>query len=253
MNCEECRPLLEALADDELDLVRHVGVEAHVRACPSCARTLAAYSARRVAIRSALPRFTAPAGLRGKISASVRAEARRSGAGRRVAPFPASWVAGLAASVAVCLLAGYSWGSRNARSRAVVGEVFTEHVRSLQEGHLMDVVSTDRHTVRPWFAGKVNFSPPVVDLVDAGYPLAGGRLDAVDGKTAAALVFRRGSHSINLFVWPVQSAPALPGSTSRDGFNARAWRKGDLDFLAISEIPEVDLERFVEEYRRRTD
>jgi len=251
MNCDECKSLLEALADDELDLVGHIGVEAHVKACPSCARTLSAYSARRAAIHASIPRYSAPVGLRERVRGAVRAEARPGGAGRRVVAFPFAWAAGLAASAAACLFAGYSWGNANARSNAILGEVFTEHIRSLQEGHLVDVVSTDRHTVKPWFAGKVDFSPPVVDLADEGFPLAGGRLDVVDGKTAAALVFHRGAHSINLFVWPGQSAPALPRLASREGFSARAWTDRGLDFVAISEIPAADLERFVEEFRRR--
>ena len=116
----------------------------------------------------------------------------------------------------------------------------------------MDVVSTDRHTVKPWFAGKLDFSPPVVDLADAGFPLAGGRLDEIDGRTAAALVFRRRLHAINVFIWPA-SGSAAPGSASANGYAARGWTQGGLNFLAVSEIPASDLEQFAQDFRKRTE
>jgi anti-sigma factor RsiW len=134
----------------------------------------------------------------------------------------------------------------------VATEAFAEHVRSLQANHLMDVISTDRHTVKPWFAGKLDFSPPVVDLADIGFPLAGGRLDQIDGHTAAALVFRRRLHTINVFIWPARDAVPPPNSASESGFNAQGWTNGGLNFLAVSEIPAADLEQFVGEYKKRT-
>jgi anti-sigma factor RsiW len=247
MNCAECGALLDAYCDGELDLVRHVELEAHLRGCPSCSRAHAAASARAAAVRALLPRRDAPAGLRERILASL-GPADRGGRARR-APW-AAWA--IAASAAAALLVGYQWGGYSARSRAVLDEAFTEHARSLQEGHLLDVVSTDRHTVRPWFAGKLDFSPPVVDLADVGFPLAGGRLDAIDGRTAAALVFHRGLHSINVFVWPA-GASAPPRGASRGGFSAAAWERGGLDFVAVSDIPAGELERFAGEFRKRSE
>jgi anti-sigma factor RsiW len=116
----------------------------------------------------------------------------------------------------------------------------------------MDVISTDRHTVKPWFSGKLDFSPPVVDLADIGFPLAGGRLDQIDGRTAAALVFRRRLHSINVFVWPADGAVPPPPGASKNGFNALGWTQSGLYFLAVSEIPTTDLEQFVGEFKKRT-
>ena len=255
MNCDECQLLLEAYADGELDLVRHIEVEAHLKACPACLRRSEGIAARRTRIRETLPRFKASQALRETIRASLRTEAQKT-AGQRPIRFPVAsqwWkLAGLAASVTVALLAGYSWGGHSARSNSVAKEAFAEHMRSLQANHLMDVISTDRHTVKPWFAGKLDFSPPVVDLADIGFPLAGGRMDQIDGHTAAALVFRRRLHTINVFVWPARDAVPPPNSASESGFSAQGWTNGGLNFLAVSEIPAADLEQFVGEYKKRT-
>jgi anti-sigma factor RsiW len=256
MNCDESRPLLDAYADGELDIVRHIELEAHLKACPACLLRYEAINARRARIRDTMPRFPASQALREKIHASLRAEAQKAA---RQGPlrFPVGWqwwnLAGLAASVTVALLAGYSWGGHRSRSAAVADEAIAEHMRSLQASHLMDVISTDRHTVKPWFAGKLDFSPPVVDLADIGFPLAGGRLDQIDGHTAAALVFRRRLHAINVFVWPARDATPPPGSANASGFSAQGWEQGGLNFLAVSEIPAADLEQFVGEFRRRTE
>jgi anti-sigma factor RsiW len=255
MNCDESNLLLEAYADGELDLVRHVELEAHLKACPACLHHSEGIAARRTRIRETLPRFKASQALRETIRASLRAEVQKT-EGQRPIRFPVVWqrwnLAGLAASVTVALLAGYSWGGHHARSISVADEAITEHVRSLQAEHLMDVISTDRHTVKPWFAGKLDFSPPVVDLADIGFPLAGGRLDQIDGHTAAALVFRRRLHAINVFVWPAHEATSPTPNASESGFNALGWTQGGLNFIAVSEIPTTDLEQFVGEYRKRT-
>jgi len=226
MNCNESRRFLEADADGELDLVRHVELEAHLRACPDCARTAGAIRARRAALREALPRFAAPPQLVGRIRASLRAE----DAPRAPVIWPIWNLAGIAASLALALLGGYAWGSAHARGDALLSEAVSEHVRSLQAGHLMDVASTDQHTVKPWFIGKLDFSPPVADLADAGFPLAGGRLEHLDGRNAAALVFRRRQHAINVFIWPANGRP-----------------------IAVSEIPAAELEQFVGAFRARTE
>jgi anti-sigma factor RsiW len=255
MNCDECKPLLDAYADGELDLVRHIELEAHLKACPACMRRSEEISARRTKIRDSLPRFSASQQLREKIRSSLRAEAQKS-AHHSPLRFPLAlqgWnLAGLAASVAVALLAGYSWGGYRARSSSMAEEAISEHMRSLQANHLMDVISTDRHTVKPWFSGKLDFSPPVSDLADIGFPLAGGRLDQIDGHTAAALVFRRRLHAINVFVWPADGTIHPPSNASKSGFSAQGWTQDGLNFLAVSEIPATDLEQFVGEFRKRT-
>ena len=226
MNCDAIRPLLEAGSDGELDLVRQLELDAHLRTCPACALLTRGIDARRDALRHALPRFTAPPEFRARLQSQVRAAAAgpAPGAPRRAPAWPARWGFGaLAASLALVLGLGYSWGGSRARARALLDEAVSDHVRSLQAGHLMDVVSTDRHTVKPWFAGKLDFSPPVFDLADAGYPLAGGRLERLDGRAAAALVFHRRLHVVNLFIWPAAGGTVRPRNAAEDGFNAASW------------------------------
>jgi anti-sigma factor RsiW len=248
MNCGEIRPLLEAHCDGELDLVRQLEVEAHLRGCAECAALAGAMAARRQALGSLVPRFTAPSALRARVRAAVGvAESPR----RRPASSYLLNLGGLAAALALAAIGGYSLGEGRARGGAFLREAVSDHVRSLQAGHLMDVVSTDQHTVRPWFVGKLDFSPPVFDLVDAGFPLAGGRLDQVGGRAAAALVYRRRQHTLNLFVWAAAGGDAPARQSSAMGYNAEGWSEGGLSFLAVSEIPAADLSRFVDAYRAR--
>jgi anti-sigma factor RsiW len=130
-----------------------------------------------------------------------------------------------------------------------VEDAIGDHVRALQADHLMDVASTDQHTVKPWFAGRLDFSPPVVDLASAGFPLVGGRLERLGGHTAAALVFRRRQHVINLFIWPSDATTPAGHPRQREGYHLTAWTAGDLSFLAVSEIPSEELAQFADEFR----
>lgn len=254
MDCNDARLLLEANADGELDPIRQLELEAHLRACPDCALRAKGIAARRTALQDALPRFAAPPQLREKILASLPAGEKRSGR-RAPRPSPLAWplwnLTGLAASLTFALLLGYTWGTGHARANALLDEAFSAHVRSLQAGHLLDVVSTDQHTVKPWFAGKLDFSPPVFDLADAGFPLAGGRLEQIDGRLAAALVFHRRLHTLNLFIWPASSGQVPARHAAQKGFNAETWSHGGMNFLAISEIPAADLAEFAAAYRGR--
>ena len=128
-------------------------------------------------------------------------------------------------------------------SQSVVDqEIVSDHVRSLQPGHLTDVQTTNQHIVKPWFNGKIDFSPPVPELADAGFPLAGGRLDSVDGKTVAAIVYHRRLHTVNLFVWP--EADKGERSFAKDGFTVRQWSRNGLRFAAVSDIPAAELAQF---------
>jgi len=253
MDCNETRRFLDADIDGELDLVRHLELETHLRACPACARLAENARARRVALRDALPRFTASAPLAQKIRAALPATPSAAPVPVRAKVIFSLWqVSGLAASIAVALLFGYAWGGARARADLLIGDAISDHVRSLQAAHLTDVASTDQHTVKPWFAGKLDFSPPVVDLATAGFPLTGGRLEHLDGRPAAALVFHRRQHAINLFIWPAGAASLSPRSTQRDGYNATTWSSAGLNFLAVSEIPAAELAQFAEAFRRAT-
>jgi anti-sigma factor RsiW len=255
MNCNKIRLLLEANADGELDLVHQLEVEEHLRSCPACASEARAIAARQDAFRNSIPRFTAPRQFRDKIQALVMAEVDSTRP--RVVNRPESrwsywYLGGMAAAAALALSVGYGLGNSRGRASSLLAEALSEHVRSLQDGHLIDVVSTDQHTVKPWFTGKIDFSPPVVDMADAGFPLVGGRLDRIDGRPAAALVFHRRQHPINLFVWPASGGVAPVREARENGYDAQSWSQGGLNFLAVSEIPPAELEKFIGEFRKRT-
>jgi anti-sigma factor RsiW len=251
MNCNETRGLIDADLDGELDLVRHLELAAHLRTCPDCARYAETARARRSALRESLLRFTAPPQLAGRIRAALQAEG--APAPRRSPLFWPVWsVTGLAASLAFVLLIGFAWGNARARANLLVEEAINDHVRSLQAGHLTDVASTDQHTVKPWFAGRLDFAPPVVDLAAAGFPLAGGRLEHLAGRPAAALVFHRRQHAINLFIWPATAGPVPARSSGQNGYATESWAQGGLNFLAVSEIPAVELGQFAAAFRGAT-
>jgi anti-sigma factor RsiW len=134
----------------------------------------------------------------------------------------------------------------------VVREAVADHVRSLQVSHLMDIASTDQHTVKPWFAGKVDYSPQVVDLAPAGYPLIGGRLDVLDNRNVAALIYQRRKHYINLFIWP-SNGPSLPGKLYvRNGYHALGWTKSGINYMAVSELGEQEFADFVKMIQDKT-
>ncbi len=219
---------------------------------PDCTRRVAELRERRAALRTTLPRFTATPAFAERIRAAVRAEdpvATMAPPRGVVRPFPLLSAVGLAASLAFAALFGYAWGTARARTDRLLGEAIDEHVRSLQVDHLTDVASTDQHTVKPWFAGKLAFSPPVVDLASAGFPLVGGRLERIGGQPAAALVFHRRSHAINVFVWPAGAAALGARTFARDGYSVEAWSQGTLNFLAVSEIPAAELATFAAAFR----
>jgi anti-sigma factor RsiW len=151
---------------------------------------------------------------------------------------------GLAASVVLALGVGYAWGIARARSNLLVDEAVTDHIRSLQFNHLSDVASTDQHTVKPWFDGKLDFSPPVMDLAAAGYPLTGGRLEHLAGRPAAALVFHRRAHPINLFIWPASVGTVSTRQGGLSGYHTQSWSQKGFNFLAVSEISAAELSQF---------
>ncbi len=245
MNCYEAHRLIEADVDGELDLVRHLELEEHIRTCPKCQALRETLTARRQALRESLPRFSAPPVFVNQVRAALRAE---DAPVRLTRAAPVSWpiwnTVGIAALAIFSLGLGYSWGSARARGNHLVDEAVTDHIRSLQFNHLSDVASTDQHTVKPWFAGKLDFSPPVVDLAAAGYPLTGGRLEHLAGRPAAALVFHRRDHAINLFIWPAMAETVSPRQAELNGYRTQSWSQKGLNFMAVSEISATELSQF---------
>jgi len=243
MTCDEANALLHALIDGELDAGRAREVEAHVAGCQRCAAELRQFREMRQAMLGANLRFAAPAALRQRIDALVPAPSVRA-----TAPSRRLLLKGFAFGTALSAIAVTGvvfMVTRSDRDQQMLGDVVAAHRHSLQAGPLTDVPSEDRNTVRPWFSGKVAAAPPVIDLTAQGFTLLGGRLDTIDGKPVAAIVYRRGVHVINLFVAAAASAghTAARGETVQ-GFSTQRWSDQGLRFIAISDMSTDELRDF---------
>ena len=207
MNDHIEQKLLHGYLDGEVDLDRNLKVEDHLRDCQFCSHDYRKLLALRQAVRTQLPYYDAPPRLRGRIDAMLGQAAKaKKPPVRPLRLWP--WMGlGAGASLAFALMMFWVLGTNLVQTpaeKALAGDVLSSHVRSLMAGHLTDVPSSNSHTVKPWFNGKLDFSPTVKDLAEAGYPLVGGRLDYIGNRPAAALVFGRRQHLINLFTWPAQ-------------------------------------------------
>jgi anti-sigma factor RsiW len=266
MSCENKGPLIHALADGELDLVHASEVESHIAQCADCGTTYAGILAMKQKLRLPGLRMHAPASLLERIEATlpkpVATEVALSPqAGGKVVSLaerkekgqPKSWVlrvqgalagaAGALAIAAAVSLFVVRVGSGDEIARGLVDS----HLRSLAGEHLYDVVSTDQHTVKPWFAGKLDITPPVPDLALKGFTLVGGRLDYVGGRAAAVVVYRRRIHVINLYVW--RGTGIEPPRIELSGYFLRHWTKDGLTFWAVSDLNEPELAEFETDYR----
>jgi anti-sigma factor RsiW len=251
VTCSELRTLLHGYMDGELDLVRHVEIEDHLRTCGACSQIYQAQLALRSALKSDELYFRAPAGLERKVRMAAQRPERKSWLPRLQLP---GWIGAAVAAAAVVALAFFvsPMLSRPSQTERIAQDVVSAHIRSLMPGHLTDVPSSENHTVKPWFAGKLDFSPPVADLSAEGFPLVGGRLDYAAGRPVAALVYRKGQHFINLFVWPSASAhESAEAAGARQGYNLLFWTRGQTNFWAISDVNGAELRQFAGLVRAR--
>lgn len=251
MNCAECEILIHALLDGELDAEHTHNVEAHVADCPVCAEKLKAFQAMRGAFAAADLKEASPASLRSRIEAVLPAPpARAETVMPLVRPSRRSFFGGFAAGAALSGALAASLALtvfRTDTERTLADEVVSAHIRSLQPGHLMDVETSDQHTVKPWFDGKVDVAPPVIDLTALGFTLLGGRLDYIDGEPVASVVYRRRKHIINLFVARrLGSNHAFVSVRTVQGYNVRHWSSQGLDFWAVSDLDGDELGEFVD-------
>lgn len=246
--CPERELLLHSLADGELDAANALAVEEHVRGCAGCAAAFDDIVRQKDFLSSNALRFEAPSSLRGRIMTAVAeegglsapmgrapgGEARRRRFGLAYGSAAFSGIA-LAASL---LLFVNSWSS----APSIDGQLVASHVRSLLAAHLTDIASSDQHSVKPWFLGKLDFAPPVIDLSSKDFPLVGGRLDYIGGRVVPALIYARHKHIINLFVWPAGTMSAQ--AETLDGYHVIGWTQGGFAYAAVSDLNLDDLRQF---------
>jgi anti-sigma factor RsiW len=241
MDCAEAAALLDAYADGELPLERGLAFEGHLESCRLCSEELAARRALGAALRET-PYQRAPDSLRRAVLARLPEEAPV-----RPRPSAPQWLR-LAASF--LLVAGLSstltyYLTPRSAGPSVAEEVFASHIRGVQsDNRLIDVPSSDEHTVKPWFTDKLDFSPPVKDLSAEGFPLVGGRLDYVDNRTVAALVYRYRKHLITLFIWPSTARDETIRASARNGDNLNHWSDGAMTYWAVSDVAAPELLEF---------
>lgn len=245
---------LHMLVDGELDAAHVLECEQHLAECPACAARLERIRATRHAIAQEAVRWPAPEGLRARILAAIARESEAL----PPAPARSSWGGVLGRiggwsfvpSLAVLAAGLFLLLSPVNVSPTLENELIASHVRSLLADHLTDVATSDQHAVKPWFNGRIDFSPPVVDLASRGFPLVGGRIDYIAGRTVAALIYRRNGHIINLFVWPTTTASDT--MTAIEGYNLVGWTQAGLHFWAVSDLNGIELKEFREDFSEAT-
>jgi anti-sigma factor RsiW len=250
MNHNEAEQLLGPYRDGELDLTTSLKLEEHLAGCPSCQQKLAEEQETIDLIQTETPRYQASPFLKTRIQAALREEAAASATRHSWNPFALVWAySGVAIAALLILGIVVLWPQRTS---SLAQEAVANHVRSLQVNHLMDVASTDQHTVKPWFAGKLDYSPQVVDLGPSGYPLIGGRLDVLDHRNVAAIIYQRRKHYINLFIWPSDTETLHGRLYEQNGYHVLGWTKSGMNYLAVSELGEKELREFAEMIQEQT-
>jgi anti-sigma factor RsiW len=248
MNCQQAKPLLDPYADGELEAAAILNLEQHLQGCSACALAWSNLQSLKKTLKQEALYFTAPAELRERIKSGLPAPARA------VPQRPVwnwNWLTAVTSgAAAVCLVLLLTvTQTRPSSEQQLAQEIVSSHIRSLMGTHVLDVASTDQHTVKPWFNGKLDFSPPVKDLAAREFPLVGGRLDYLGGRSVAALVFQRHKHIINLFVWPATAKDSKAASvTPSQGYHLIHWSEAGMAFWAVSDLNEKELLEFVQDF-----
>jgi anti-sigma factor RsiW len=248
MNCHQAGQVIGAYADGQLEALAVLELEKHLQDCSACALTWRNLQSLKKTLKQDALYFKAPAELRRRINTQFPSP--KQAVSEQFA-WDWNWLTtALSGALAVCLaLLLFVSQTRPSAEQQFQQEMISNHVRSLMPGHGTDVASTDQHTVKPWFNGKVDFSPPVKDLATEGFPLTGGRLDYLGNRNVAALVFQRNKHVINLFVWPGQEHDSKPTAAKpRQGYNLIHWSQGGMSFWAVSDLNQKELSEFAEDF-----
>jgi anti-sigma factor RsiW len=245
------RELIEGYLDEELGSDTRAEVQEHLTHCPACSEIYARIQQQKVDIRAMAPSYTAPDFLKHSVRNALRLEAQRETAthSRHV-----NW-RWLAIAASILLVVSMAWNVTRllpgpAGNDLLAQNILSSHVRSLIGTHLLDVPSSDQHTVKPWFNGKLDFSPQVKDLASQGFPLIGGRIEYLSDRTVAALVYGRRQHVINLFTWPAASFTGNISEWSRNGYNLVHWTDSGMTYWAVSDITSAELQQFKNLYLR---
>jgi anti-sigma factor RsiW len=250
MNCDDSRIYLPAYLDDELDVAESLRVQKHLGECGGCRQA----QNEQLALRSALRKpdlFSYPsADFSKRIQTAVRSAAKKETRSQRSSWFESlrfesfRWVPAAAVLLIVTTVGGFFAvnSSRSSHQQLIASAVLAGHIRSLQPNHLIDVPSSDRHTVKPWFQGRLDFSPPVPDLSELGWALIGGRLDYVDGRPVAALIYQRRMHNINVFLWPNHgSADGTIKQEEAQGYQILHWNGAEMTYWVVSDLNNAEL------------
>ncbi|MBX4928142.1 anti-sigma factor family protein [Rhizobium binae] len=248
--CSEWRVMLHGFVDGELDSVHAAQLEDHLATCADCRAEMEKVQAVREIIHQNGVRWRPPEALRSHVLsmlsfeqavvASSLPQTRQGPVWRSTLDFIRQW--SFIPSLAVLAASAFLFVNAPSQTALLQDQILSSHIRSMMADHLTDVLTSDQHTVKPWFNGKLDFSPPVSDLSKDGFPLIGGRVDYIGGRTVAAIVYRRHGHIINLFVWPAASTAET--TTVHDGYNVTQWSDGGLAFSAISDVAASDLVEF---------
>jgi anti-sigma factor RsiW len=244
VSCEETQRLLHAYIDAELDVAHSLAVEEHLQACPTCARACESYWALRAALKESSLYFQAPTALQKRLHLALPRSERATRSARR-----ASWTWLSAAALLLFLLGSFGfWGFTQLRSDAsedarMAQAVVDSHERSLVNTHLVDNLSSNPNTLKSWFESKIGFSPPVINLTLQGFSLVGGRLDFLNNRAVAAIVYKSGEHVINLFAWPASQSTDLH-TFSLQGYYLTHWTRYGMDCWAVADLDEDQLQQF---------